>query len=310
MSAAVAELARREVPEATDIVAAVRAILSVPDDELDYARAKLAFDGLVDPSLEPDETMAEIDRLAARAAAMAGPDAPEGARLGAIRRLIYDEGPWNEFRPYQYNLARTDGNHVSDQLLDIYLRTRLGNCVSMPILMVVLAERLGVGLALATAPRHIFVRYTAPDGTAFNIEATSGGHPSRIEWFRQNFLITDRAIESGLHMRTLPKREGITLMGATLIEHLVNERRYEKAIGVADAILAHKPRDEQALLWQGTAYGWLIQTEFAAKYPMPFLIPEPARSRYRLLCIRNEALFARAEALGWEPEPGDGGTGG
>lgn len=59
----------------------------------------------------------------------------------------------------------------------------------------------------------------------------------------------------------------------------------------------------QMLLWKATACGAMVQREFASNYPVPFLIPEPARSRYRFLTAMNEALFARAEALGWAPDP-------
>ena len=47
-----------------DPVDAVRAVLAVDDAELDYGRAKLAFDQLVDPSLAVPDTMARLDRLA------------------------------------------------------------------------------------------------------------------------------------------------------------------------------------------------------------------------------------------------------
>src|SRR4051812_50083537 len=53
--------------------AIVQSVLAVPDDRLDYARAKLAFDRIVDPSLNVETTLAEIDRLARGANALAGP---------------------------------------------------------------------------------------------------------------------------------------------------------------------------------------------------------------------------------------------
>jgi len=47
-------------------------ILSLPDDQLDYGRAKLVFDRIIDPSLEADATLAEIDRLTGQANVLAG----------------------------------------------------------------------------------------------------------------------------------------------------------------------------------------------------------------------------------------------
>ena len=56
--------------------AAVRAILSVPNDELDYGRAKIALDRLIDPSIDGNAILAEIDRLVRSASEIAGPQRP------------------------------------------------------------------------------------------------------------------------------------------------------------------------------------------------------------------------------------------
>jgi hypothetical protein len=83
----------------------VRGVLSQPDDRLDYGRAKLAFDRIVDPSLNADAALAEIDRLAGSASALAGADASPAARLSALRRVIYESGDWNGRRPFAYDHA-------------------------------------------------------------------------------------------------------------------------------------------------------------------------------------------------------------
>jgi hypothetical protein len=45
--------------------------------------------------------MAEIDRLASSASALAGADAPLAARLSALRQVIYESGAWNGGRPFK-----------------------------------------------------------------------------------------------------------------------------------------------------------------------------------------------------------------
>lgn len=73
----------------------VRQALSSPDDRLNYTAAKLAFDRIVDPSLDSRATLAEVDRLAAHAGALAGVHATKAARLSALRQVIYEAGDWN-----------------------------------------------------------------------------------------------------------------------------------------------------------------------------------------------------------------------
>lgn len=295
--------ARCPTEGSADAVAAIGAILGRPDYGLDYAAAKIALDKLIDPMVDVDRTMAALDLLAGIASDMAGPGASERTKLGAIRNLIYESGPWNDHRPFVYNHDHPLGDHLPDKLLHNYLATRRGQCVSMPILFLVLAQKLGIDMRLASAPCHVFLRYTDPSGRTFNIEATSGGHPARDEWYRSEFPMSDRATTSGLYMRTLSRRESLALMATTVLEHLARLGRHREAVRVAAVILEHNPRDAQVMVTQASSYGRLIQNEFASKYPVPFLIPEPGRSRYLFMSAMNEALFARAEALGWEPDP-------
>jgi regulator of sirC expression with transglutaminase-like and TPR domain len=188
------------------LIEGVEAVLSVPDAELDYARAKVSLDALIDPEADTDRTFAELDRLTEAASALAGPNPSEVQRLRSVRTVIYEAGPWNGGRGLAYDMSDPDGLNLSNALLHNYLRTGLGQCVSMPILFLIIADRLGLDVALACAPNHLFVRYAAPDGQVFNLEITSGGHPARLDWFRQEMPMSDRALAKGLYMRSLPRR--------------------------------------------------------------------------------------------------------
>ena len=71
--------------------AAVRAILCAPDGELDYLQAKLALDAIVDPATDIPTLAAELQTMGEKALRLAGPAADDGAKLNALRRLIYRE---------------------------------------------------------------------------------------------------------------------------------------------------------------------------------------------------------------------------
>lgn len=281
--------------------AAVREVLSVPDGRLDYARAKLAFDRIIDPSLNVEATLAEVERLASSATAIAGPNATPERKLSALRQVIYQSGAWNGDRPFSYDLADPLGQNVRNKLLSTYLATRRGNCVSMPVLMLLVGERMGLNLSLSTAPLHVFVRYTDPAGRVMNLEATSGGHPARTSWYRRNLPMTDRSIESGLYMRTLSRREAVAHMASTIVDFLMVERRFQEAVEVAEVILRHYPRDGYTLVKLGSAYGELMRVEFIERFPIPAMIPHALRQRYMIFAGQNLRAFQAAEALGWEP---------
>lgn len=279
---------------------AVRELLASPDDRLDYARAKLAFDQVIDPSIDTARVAAELDRMARTASDMAGPGAAEGVKLGTLRTLIYESGSWNGGRPFGYDLADPYGLDTRNKLLATYLASRRGNCVSMPSLFLILADKMELpGTALAVAPLHFFIRYTNAAGRPFNLETTSGAHVTRDLWYREKMPMTDRAVESGLYLRALTRREAVASMAETIVEWLMQGRRFEEALSVCEVILIHHPHNAHIMVKQGTAYGRLLEVEFIEKYPTPDLIPPTLRARYHFLVEANRAAFEAAEALGW-----------
>lgn len=287
----------------SEVVDRVRAILSLPDEKLDYAGAQLALERIIDPSINVAHTLAELDRMAETARNFAGPDAGADAKLAALRKLIYESGPWNGHRPAEYD--HENCRDLSISRVTNYLWTRRGQCVSMPVLFLILADKLGLDMGLATAPDHFLVRYKNERGRILNLETTSGAYPAREAWIRREMPMSDRALANGIYLRTLPRREAISAMAGIVVTYLVEGQRHAEIAEISDIILQHSPRDVSALLWHGSACGYLIETEFRAKYPTPTLIPEALQPRYLMLAERNYYAFKRAEELGWEEAPSD-----
>jgi regulator of sirC expression with transglutaminase-like and TPR domain len=216
-----------------------------------------------------------------------------------VRTVIYQSGPWNGFRPFAYDHDDCTSSKV--QLLSHYLKSGRGNCVPMPILFLILTERLGLDVALVSAPNHFFVRYTSLEGSAFDLETTSGASPARLEWFRQEMPMSDKALANGLYMRSLPRREAIAMMAFTNAWELAAQRRWGEAAALCCLILDMYPRTTWALVAAGSAYGQMFAEEFADRFPDPFLIPQHLFARRLMLMERNNSLLNAAEHLGWEP---------
>lgn len=220
--------------------------------------------------------------------------------VAALRTVLREAGPWNHHRPFAYDPDDPEGARIANNLLANYLSRRLGQCVSMPILFLVIGERLGLDLSLALAPSHIFVRHRLRDGRTANLETTSGGHPARAEWIRATFPMSDRAIESGLYLRSLGRREAVVVMAGIVLEHLADQGRLEEAEATAALLLRHSPRDLHAMLTLASVQARMLQRDFLSRYRSPFLIPAALRARCARLTQSNRTLFAAAEALGWE----------
>jgi hypothetical protein len=284
-----------------DLASTVRAQLALVNSQSDYLQGKLALDALIGGSTNEEATLLAVDRLVLGARDLAGAHPDDARKLAAVRMVIYQASVWNENRPFAYDMRDPLGRNLQSKLLATFVSTRLGNCVSMPILFLIVADRLGLNVGLATAPHHVFVRYTPPDGRAINLETTSGGHPARDVWYREHMPMTDLALSNGLYMRTLSRREGVATMALIVAEYLFGIGLHGEAISVCEAIGEHNPRDVQPLLIAAASYGRMFTQEFEERYPTIESIPRELHGRYRMLAEMNSTLFARAEALGWQP---------
>ena len=281
----------------------VQALLDAPAAEMDFARAKLAVDKFVDPSVDEAAALTEIDGMVATVRKMLATLPPEAAatdieKLKALRAFLYEVGWWNENKPFQYDLSDPLGQKPGSQLLTTYLATRKGNCVSMPALLLALGERLGLDMTLSTAPLHVFVKWTDA-GKTWNLEATSGGGFTRDEHYRKQLPMTDEAVRNGVYLKRLDRREALSVMATAVVDRLIASGRYEEAVRVADVLIEAYPANAYALVKKGTAYYRLLERDVIKKYPNQGDIPADRVAYANDLYKANQDAFARAEAMGW-----------
>jgi regulator of sirC expression with transglutaminase-like and TPR domain len=294
---------------ASDPAAAVREIIVAPETASDFARAKLALDTLVDPATDQAAALAEIDAMVATVERMLSTIPAEAAaidaeRMRALQTFLYEPGWWNGEKPYAYDASDPYGRKNGSQLLARYLSTRLGNCVSMPILVAILGERLGLKMTLSTAPLHVLVKWTdQATGKTWNFEATNGGF-ARDSHYLKEMPMTDAAIANGVYIKALSRQEALALMATTVLEHLVDADRPEEAVAVADVLLEAYPQHVHALVKKGSAYHLLLRREIIQEYPRARDIPPEKRAWADALYRANHEAFEQAEAMGWREPAG------
>ncbi len=207
-------------------------------------------------------------------------------------------GPWNDNHPFSYDLSDPFGKNIKNKLVSEYLRTRKGNCVSMPILLLILGQKLGLDMALATAPNHNLVMFHQDDGRWVNIEATSGTGFSNDEYQRQ-LHITDIAMHSGIYLRSLSPVEAIGSMADEVGDFYEKAREPKFQLGLTQYLLELNPKDTVAMIRRADAYYRILDQRYFKKYPTPNLIPANERADFQALSKANADLFQQAEALGW-----------
>lgn len=281
----------------------VRRLLAEPEEMLNLGRFKLAIDKLVSPNVDTTKALKQIDAMVQAIRAMPEFGMTPTSRAIALQRYIYTAGVWNGDRPFKYDLDDPLGTNLHNKLLPTYLFTRRGNCVTMPLLFVILGQRLGLEVTATTAPNHLLVKFRNELGAWINLEATSGANPAREVWIRQqNPTITDKAMENGIYLRPLTKKETAVVMAGLLAEHYFKQGRYQRAIAAADLLLEYYPKDVTMLTLKGASYGRLARQYFAERLPSSSQTPAVPTWYYQHLSRNNHSWFAKAEALGWREE--------
>lgn len=278
---------------------AIRQMLALPEDKIDLAKAKLTIDQMVDPATDVRATMAQLDSIARSVASRLPADANSRTKVEALRAQIYEAGPWNENRPFSYDLDDPFGRTLRNKLLATYLATRKGNCISMPMLFIVVGQKLGLDVTATTAPEHVLVKYRDEAGSLYNLETTSGAGFTSDGWIKSQIPMSEESLNNGLYLRRLSKRETVAVMLGTLMEHYGREGRHEDRLALARLALEHAPKDISAMMQVHAAYGGMIQRDFRARYSSPRDIPMEQRARYIELNREGQAWLQKSEALGW-----------
>lgn len=251
------------------------------------------FDNSIDikSSLKKLDTMAdEIKRM------LAGRESDMDKFL-AVKMFLYEEGEWNDYKPFSYDLDDPLGKQLKNQLLSTYLETRKGNCVSMPTLFLALMERVDPDIKMVgvKAPLHLFCRFKdRQTGDVWNVETTNGGNPARNHWYKENFKIEQKAIDNKLYLVDLSKKEYIAELLGTLISKERKAGRFEKALKYSELSLKLAPNSDVGLVQKGA-----LLAEIGNEKLEKGKLSDEDKTYYK---TESEKYINKAIKLGWKPE--------
>ncbi len=105
--------------------------------------------------------------------------------------------------PYQYDFKDFYGKeNWTSQFVSKLLNTKKGQCHSMPLLYLILAQEMGVEAYLSTAPEHLYVRIKDKNGILQNLELTNGMFTTNAFILASGFIKTE-ALRNKIYMDTL-----------------------------------------------------------------------------------------------------------
>lgn len=180
----------------------IRQLLELPENKIDIGVATLLFAKDVYPDLDIQAYSRQIDELAARAKRFIGNKQDPNQRIRALSVFFFKvEGYSYDFSP---GASKRDENHYLNSILD----SKRGNCSTMPMLYLVIAQRLGYPIYPVAAPDHLFLRYVEGRGKYLNIEATNAtANMPNDETYIKGLSIGEMALMKGSYLRTMTYRQ-------------------------------------------------------------------------------------------------------
>ncbi len=96
-------------------------------------------------------------------------------------------------------------NDMTNYMVSKLLSVNAGQCHSLPLLFLILAEELGTEAYLSSSPSHLFVKFS--DGnTWYNAELTQGAIVSD-DFYMSSGFIKSEALRNGLYLQPLDKKQ-------------------------------------------------------------------------------------------------------
>lgn len=281
----------------------VRALIEQPESQMDLAQVKVKVDHMIDPATDDAAVLGQLDAMVSEIRASLSPYASNLEKFKALRDYLYRPSLLSGRKPFRYDFE--DDMNAKAKLLSVYLSTHKGNCISMPVLLVILGQKLNIAVTLATAPAHLYVMFRGDNGQWYGVEATNGGGWTDEDSQRAQFpRLTQTAIANGVYLQPLTRREAATVIADTLLEHYENRHTLEAErarVNLAVLLLDHYPKDVVAMVHAHFGLRELRQRLFVEKYPLPSDIPVSLRPQF--MQIENESMHwgLKAKSLGYLP---------
>ena len=253
-----------ELPDYEDLVSVFEAARR-KEATLDFARELLEAEKLIAPEVDVLWALDELDMIVERIKTIQTYSDSFDGKIDAITRYFYQEGFWNDFSKYSYDFAGYEPfwnkkqklvENYSSSFVYKYLRGRKGQCFSMPIVFMIVGEKLGLNVSVASAPSHSFLKVEDPtSGIVYNYEATSGGLKKTSSYIKE-YGIAEKAIESGVYLKARSKNEvlldTVVFYGNSLFFY--NKKEKVRTIQkIADEVLKSHPKHLEALLLKANA---------------------------------------------------------
>lgn len=215
-------------------LAAFEKLLAEKDDsKFELLRAGLLISKLDNHELDVDSYINELERHSRRAQAGVSKDATEQERLTALNRYLFEE--------QGFHGSRTDYGSRSNSYLNEVLDDREGLPITLSVLYIEIARRMGLNVVGVGMPRHFLARHEPKNGDPQLIDVFERGAPLSKSEARTKFesLSDDKWRDSNLD--SSPPRSILERMLRNLFATAASAEDSERMLGYLETLLLLNP---------------------------------------------------------------------
>ncbi|MBC8112987.1 MAG: tetratricopeptide repeat protein [Candidatus Saccharimonas sp.] len=215
-------------------LAELEKLLSVKDDDkVDLLRAGLLISKLDNPELDIDSYVQEVERHARRAQVDLPKEATDQDRLAALNRYLFEE--------QGFHGSRTDYDNRSNSYLNEVLDDREGLPISLSVIYIEVARRMGLNVVGVGMPRHFMARYEPKEGGTQLIDVFERGKLLSKDEAKAKFESLSDEPWRESHLDTSPPRAILERMLRNLFNTAASAEDAERMLRYLEAVLLLKP---------------------------------------------------------------------
>ncbi len=191
------------------------------------------------PELDVQQVLGDVDQLLARLKRRIPADAAPLHRLRLLNQFF--------FRDLSFGGNVNDYCDPDNSYINVVLRTRRGNQITLAVLWIELAQALGLHARGVCFPGHFMVKVNLPKGQVV-IDPFTGQSLSREElserlepYKRRSGLVDEFEVPLGLYLQAAPQRDIIARMLRNLKEIHQSQEDWQRLIAVEDRLLVLLP---------------------------------------------------------------------
>jgi regulator of sirC expression with transglutaminase-like and TPR domain/S1-C subfamily serine protease len=208
------------------------------DENVDLLRAALLLARLDNDDVDVEAYRTEVERMARKVADRLAKDATESDKIEALNRYFFKERGFHGSRADYYNRSNSYLSEVIDD--------REGLPITLALLYMELARRLGLKVEGVGLPGHFVVRHVPAKGEPRLIDVYEGGTTlSREEAAGKVEAITGRPLREA-HLAAIGKKAIVVRMLHNLLNVADREKDAAGLLRYLDAIVAVDPEAAEA----------------------------------------------------------------